>query len=295
MKFIFTILILTISLLRCKPSQNVIEKELNVVFIGNSLTYFPEMYLLVQAMVDEIHPNIKIHQSTFPSMSLTGHINSIIVSKSENGISGRQKTENEIIKTEKKIKARRWDIVILQNGEVSVLNPNSRKYVLGKAIVDIKVLVDNRGCHFMLFSTWISLRDYPKKYSYSSRDITYLEEDRCSPTINNPKEEITLLNEAYTELTRRNKLTKPSHGDKFYEIRTQHPNVNLYEDDYHPNENGSFLNACIFYELLTNSKAPSLKYVGNIEPEIARLLKKSHINIHYEQNSTNNRSNERNW
>jgi len=234
----------------CKSQQIQSEKEINVLFIGNSLTYFHDMPQMLQTMLNETHPNINIHQSTFPGMQLDGHLNHIIVSKTENGISTRKKEANEITETEIKIKERKWDIVIVQTGGASVLD--SRKSVVNKTILDIKGLVNNLDCKFILFSTWISLDAHNKQ---------------------DTEDKITLLNGAYTELAEYNKIIKSNNGNKFYEITTTYPSINLYEDNYHPNENGSFLNACIFYEILTNSKASDLKYTGDIEPEIAQLLK----------------------
>ncbi|NIK91506.1 hypothetical protein GZ212_05025 [Mangrovimonas sp. CR14] len=70
-----------------------------------------------------------------------------------------------------------------------------------------------------------------------------------------------------------NDLLKSNNGEKYFEVLTQFPELELYDDDIHPNKNGAFLNACIFYQLLTNKKAADLKYIGDIEPETAKLLK----------------------
>jgi hypothetical protein len=56
-------------------------------------------------------------------------------------------------------------------------------------------------------------------------------------------------------------------------VRTKYPEIELYEDESHPNENGAFLNACIFYQMLTDKKASDLIYNGKIEPKTAKKLK----------------------
>jgi len=55
---------------------------------------------------------------------------------------------------------------------------------------------------------------------------------------------------------------------------TNYPDLELLEDEIHPNKTGSFFNACIFYSLLTNKDASQLKYSGKINPETANRLKK---------------------
>lgn len=75
-------------------------------------------------------------------------------------------------------------------------------------------------------------------------------------------------------VAKENNLLKSDNGNKFYEVRTKYPEIELYEDTSHPNKYGSFLNACIFYQMLTNKKASNLNYNGVIEPNTAKLLKK---------------------
>jgi hypothetical protein len=68
-------------------------------------------------------------------------------------------------------------------------------------------------------------------------------------------------------------LLKSDNGNKFYEVLTKHPEIELYEDDSHPNKYGAFLNACVFYQMLTDKKASELKFNREIEPKTAELLK----------------------
>ncbi len=70
-----------------------------------------------------------------------------------------------------------------------------------------------------------------------------------------------------------NGIKKSDNGTKYYKILTEYPEIELYDDDSHPNANGSFLNACVFYQMLTEKKASELKYNGEIEPKTAELLK----------------------
>jgi len=86
-------------------------------------------------------------------------------------------------------------------------------------------------------------------------------------------QEMQLINASYDLVSKENNLQKTDNGSKFYEVLTTYPEIELYDDTIHPNKNGAFLNACIFYQMLTNNKASELKYVGDITPETAALLK----------------------
>ncbi len=274
MKKILLILII-LTTISCKSQQKDSAKEINVLFIGNSLTYFYDMPQTVQKMLNETNLNIRIEQSTFPGQSLDGHLSDIITSRTENGINTRKKEEGEKTETEIKIAEKKWDVVILQTGTISVLIPENRELITNKAISEIKKLVSNPNCKFILFNTWPSKNEYPKQYCYPSRmiDKSILKERCCSPTLENLEQETNLINESYDSVARKNNLLKSDNGNKFYEVLTNYPEIELYEDDSHPNKYGAFLNACIFYQILTNKKASELKFTGEIEPKIAELLK----------------------
>lgn len=78
-------------------AQNPANKnDINVLFIGNSLTYFYGMPTTVQKMLNETETNYKIDQITFPGMSLNNHLNSIIYSKSENTVNTREKKNRRV-------------------------------------------------------------------------------------------------------------------------------------------------------------------------------------------------------
>lgn len=275
MKKILIIFVLGTAL-NCKSQNNIVSNEINVLFIGNSFTYFHDMPQTVQAMINETNPYIKIEQITFPGMSLSDHLTNIITSKSENGIATRLKVDDEKTETEIKLTEKRWDIVVLQTGTVSVLIPESRELKINKAIAEIKKLVANPNCKFILFQTWPSKNKYPEQYCYPSNFINEAikKEKYCSPIFEDLEQEYAAIDAAYNEVANNNNLVKSNNGSKYFEVLLKHTEIELYEDESHPNANGSFLNACIFYQLLMGMNASNLKYNGKIEPKLAAELKR---------------------
>ncbi|MCF1420405.1 DUF4886 domain-containing protein [Mangrovimonas futianensis] len=258
-----------------RSQDKTMDNDIHVLFIGNSLTYFYDMPQTLQMMLNETHPNIKIHQSTFPGQDLSGHMNDIITTQTENEIHTRKKVEGEQTETELKLAERRWDVIILQTGTVAVLIPENLEFKVNKAISEIKHKVGNPDAKFILFSTWPSKEGYPKQYCYPSRHVDLSIEKRtcCSPKFESMDHEMENIIASYTLVAKENDLIKSNNGEKYFEVLTQFPELELYDDDIHPNKKGAFLNACIFYQLLTNKKATDLKYIGSIEPEMAKLLK----------------------
>jgi hypothetical protein len=258
-----------------KAQQKNSLKNIHVLFIGNSLTYYQDMPQTLQQMLNETDSNVKIEQSTFPGMSLSGHLSDIITSKTKNGINTRKKEAGEKTETEIKIAERQWDIVILQTGTVNVLIPENRELKTNKAISEIQKLISNPNCKFILFNTWPAKNTYPKQYCYPSRliDPSIQKDKCCSSVLESLEQEVKAINDAYDTVAEINQLIKSDNANKFYNVLVNCPEIELYEDDSHPNKNGAFLNACIFYQMLANKKASQLIYNGEIEPNIATLLK----------------------
>ncbi|ANF49367.1 hypothetical protein A0O34_01815 [Chryseobacterium glaciei] len=259
----------------CKSQKK--SDEINVLFIGNSLTYFHDMPQTVQKMVNETDPNIKIEQSTFPGQSLSGHLSEIITSRTENGINTRKKEVGEITETEKKIKEKKWDVIILQTGTVDILIPENRELKVNKAIDDIKNLASNPECKFIFFNAWASKSEYPQQYCYPNYFIDEsIKKDKCCSTVfKSLEDEMKAINESSQLVAKENNLIKSDNGTKFFEVLTKHPEIELYEDEIHPNKYGSFLNACVFYQILTGKKASNLKYNGDIDIKTAEILKRA--------------------
>lgn len=256
----------------CKSQNLRTGKETNVLFIGNSLTYFHDMPKMLQALLNETDQNFKIYQSTFPGMSLSDHLEHIIVSRNENGINVREKTGSETTETEKMIAERNWDVIIMQTGTVNVLIPEYRDQNIDHAIQTIKKLVSNPACKFIVFSTWAGKKNYPQEYCYPSKLVPG--STSCSPVIKDPVQHQKLISEGYSLLASKNDLIQSKNSEKFFEVMTKYPDIELLEDDSHPNKTGAFFNACIFYNLLTNKDVSQLNYSGEIKPETANRLKK---------------------
>lgn len=252
-------------------------KEVNVLFIGNSLTYYNDMPQILQDMVNETDPDIKIEQVSYPGFSLYAHLENIIEESSEDNIKTRKKGEGEVTATEKRIQEKNWDIIVMQTGGVNILIPEIKNLKVDPAIQEILNL-SNCQSKYVLFNTWTTKIDYPKEYCYPAVVVDrYAKpgEKICSPKISDEKNYAQLLESGYKELSSKNNLILTKHATLFERVREKHPNLDLLEDDMHPSRKGAFLSAAIFYELLTGKKANKLKYKADLNTEIATLLKKA--------------------
>ncbi|WP_010232598.1 DUF4886 domain-containing protein [Gillisia marina] len=272
------LLLLALILLSCGFKNSNESKEINVLFIGNSLTYYNDMPQKLQEMMNETNPNIKIDQITFPGFSLSAHLENVIVESSDNNTRTTTKAPGELTATEKKLAEKNWDIIILQTGGVAVLIPESLQYKEDPAIKKIKELVNNDNSRFIIFNTWTTKMEYPDKYCYRGMQISQSLDrmkEYCSPEINNSKEYLELINNSYKSIADNNSLEKTDHGNIFQKVFDKYPEINILEDEMHPSDFGVFLSASIFYEIITKNDASDLKYVGEIDSKTAELLKKT--------------------
>lgn len=251
--------------------------EINVLFIGNSLTYFNNMPQVLQKMITETDPHIKVEQISYPGFSLYAHLEHIIEESSEGNVKTRKKRPGEVTETEKKIQEKNWDIIVMQTGGVNILIPKIRNRKVNPAIQEI-IRLSNCEAKYLLFNTWTTEINYPQEYCYPAAVIDRTAkpgEKFCSPEILNEEAYAELLESGYHELANDNALTLTDHAEVFKKVREEHPDIALLEDEMHPSKYGAFLSASVFYESITGKKAGDLRYTADLEEEIAKTLKNS--------------------
>ena len=250
----------------------------NVLFIGNSLTYFSDMPARLTAMVAQTNPEINLEFSTYPGMSLSDHLDNIIESRTGDTINTRKKRGTEQTPTELLILSRKWDLIVLQEGTGNLLVPESRKRRVNTAIRSIRKLANDSTCQFAIVKTWISINTkYPQQYCHPSYWVTgeFNGKPYCSATIRSMAEERQLLSLAYDSTATETQIGRVEIGRTHYALIDQHPEITLYEDDYHPSPLGAYLNACLFYKFLTGKNAVSINYVGDVDLKTAQLLREA--------------------
>ena len=279
-ELLFLLFILLVSF---KPKSMSNDDKINILFIGNSLTYYHNMPKMLQSMLNETDLNFNIEQSTYPGMTLEGHLESIITKNSGDTLYTRKKEIGEISETQKKLASKKWDIIVLQQGGEFQYFPEVVKNVISSNIKNIKKLVSNKNCKYIMFNLWPAKGKYPReqkcvpKYYFYSDVIFYADDSKnertCSQEIANLEEDIKIINESYNSIKEENNFSISNHTNLHYLVRTKYPEIELYDDDYHPSESGSFLNACVFYKLFTNRNPSNLVFVGKLDSKTADILK----------------------
>lgn len=114
----------------------------NILFIGNSLTYYNDMPQLLQQMLNETERDFIVEQISFPGISLENHLGRITDWDKSSPPISRAKKAGELSATEKKIIEKEWYLIVIQNGMVSFFIPEAIKYSINPAIEKIQRLID---------------------------------------------------------------------------------------------------------------------------------------------------------
>lgn len=278
------VILLFLILIGCRSKQIETQQKTNVLFIGNSLTYYHDMPKTLQAMLNENNSKFNIEQSAFAGMTLNGHLEDIITETKGDDIYTREKEAGELTETEKKLKSKKWDIIILQEGTGRLYYSEVIKEVINPSIKRIKEFNDNPKCKYILYKTWPLQGTYPRakecipKHYFDWKKFYVNEETSnkikfCSVDRLNLKQDFGILNNFFDIIAQENAIGKTNHCSLHYKIRTLFPEIELYDDEYHPSEMGAYLNALEFYKVLTNKKVAKLKYIGKINKSIAEKIK----------------------
>lgn len=218
-----------------------------VLFIGNSLTYYHDMPLTLQAMLTEKGIKINIHQSTIPGFSLSDHL-----------------TNPKTIET---LQSQNWDFVIMQEATVRVLIPEVRDYNFAPTILKLDSLIKLKKGHTILYQSYpISI--YPQKYCYPSFMIRpeIPETEYCSDSLMNSTEEFKIIQASFKQASNSIQGEIAPVGFCFELFKKKYPELSLFEnaDDTHPSILGSYLIACVFFKQLTGKKTANVKYSGTL-------------------------------
>lgn len=152
-------------------------------------------------------------------------------------------------RTLKKIKEGRWDYVVLQ--EQSHLPTYSQSEV-----------------EQLVYPYARQLRDLIWAASPQARIIFYMTV-ACRST--DPREQ-EMINYNYRALAQYNHALIAPVGEAWAKVRSQRPSLELYSDDIHPGRTGTYLAACVFYQVLFRESPVGLPHPSFLNAQDALYL-----------------------
>lgn len=195
-------------------SSLVFSQQLNVLFIGNSYTHYNNMPKMFEELAKSKGKNV--------------FADSIAVS----GSTLKEHAERE--STYKKIKKRKWDIVIIQGFSRELAQDSLT--VATETIPYVKIIMDsiqlNNPCSdFYFYMTWGYLNGIPTIDEFSTNQKM---QDR--------------IERGYFQMSNSFHVPIAPVGLVWQKVREQHPEFLVYqEDQQHPTPTGSFITASTMY------------------------------------------------
>jgi len=147
-----------------------------------------------------------------------------------------------------------WDCVILQEQSA---RPAIDESEFASAADEMCDLIYKKGAEPLFYQTW-PYRNKTEKLA--TTNCTYIEFYQK-------------LRDAYRRAAAKNHADFVPIGDVFYRMSINHPEVNLLlEDNYHPNFNGSYLIALMFYFYFFGKEAPVLYRPEEVTEDAADII-----------------------
>ena len=208
-------------------TSNVYAKNISILFIGNSYTKMNDFSKMVSDIGAELGDTIYADFSAFDSYTLEKHFSN-------------QETID-------KINSNNWDYVVLQEQSQlpakDINTFNEKTYYYANKILQI-IYNNNPDTHILLFMTWgrrYGDKDLCKKYPYTCEyeGMQNMLIDRYNLLGEMLGVDVVPCGIAWKYFT----LDSNNHINLFY------------EDNSHPNEIGSYLNALCFYSAITGNSA----------------------------------------
>jgi hypothetical protein len=210
----------------------------DILFIGNSRTFFHDMPFMVRKIADSAHSPRKYRIA----MHAPG---------------GVRLQDHWFSPKVQELLQRKWDYVVLQGRSNEQLYPslNSSFETYGKKLADA---IEAGGAVPVLFVTW-----------------RYADDDPLFKSMPELKDKLHgQIQEGYSDLAKATGAQMVNVGRVWEKLRVSAPQMPLYYDTNHPSIYGSYLCALMFYRFFSGDDLANVTYVpAGISPEYAALLK----------------------
>jgi len=233
-------------------------KKVRVLFLGNSYTYYNNMPQIVADMAASTGDTLVWEMEAPGGFTFGGHYTSMA--------------------SKNKIKQGNWDYVVLQEQSQHPALPYQQVYsttLLYGRLLDSLVKVSNPCAETIYYMTWGRKNgDAGSCATYTPQGwphfCTYIGMD-------------SVIRARYETLANDNQATVSPVGAVWRVIRSQHPNIELYDaDESHPSVAGSYAAACAFYTTIFRKDPVQLNFNATLGATVASDIKAAAKKVVYD-------------
>jgi len=211
--------------------------SMNILFIGNSITYYNDMPTIFRNMANASGKNINVEKWVQGGVIL--------------GYFALNANAEQIINQKK------WDYVILQDGDYHIIYPEDHPRLAGYVYTLRNLILKNNPNTKILFHLLHALKDG------ITHDNVYYDYTTFTQKII----------EGTKAFARYANLTLAPVGIAWNYIVVNKPSINLYDSDgMHPSYAGSYLIASVYYSAIFKQSSVGNAYIGSLSSENARII-----------------------
>ncbi len=193
------------------------QEKKEILFVGNSFTFYWNLPKLVEDMSKSKGLNWKVFQSTSSGATLEQHWNS-----------------KKGLKTISLIKENKFDYIIFQDRSHNPIRQVDSTIIYAKKFIKLS---KSKNSIPYLFSTWFYPKHWEREYPHDKVDL-----------VKTPFP-IELV---ISKISEEENIDFIPVGRAFKLFQDKHPNYNLFfDDDKHSSPNGTYLAACVIFSMIS--------------------------------------------
>lgn len=213
---------------------------MDVLFIGNSFTYYNEMPEILNSLSDAAGAGIHAERLTYGGYYLKWYTDP----ENPHG--------NEVMPL---LKSRHFDYVVLQEQSMA---PAAEPEIFAEGVAALIPYIRENGAKPVFYKTWAYARESAK---LKNSGMGY-------------EEMLFRLTAAYDAESSKYGFPGVPVGEKFFRVMEDHPTLHLLKEDaYHPNLCGSYLAACMFLKFFTGKNPPDTWIPEKFDAGFAEIIR----------------------
>jgi hypothetical protein len=216
------------------------EGPVQVMFIGNSLTGEGDCMFHFEELARAAGHEVVIGQAVKGKASLTDHVSA-----------------NQ---TKELIAERQWNYIVLQGSDYLIALPDSLDVVAEPYEILQEIIRNNwNKTRIVLFMDWAMDPMPGGNYTFS--------------------EFSQMLHDGYLLLAQRLNCMVAPVGWVWKKVHEERPDLELLKDPIHPNFNGGYLQACVYFAAIFQKSPVGLDYISQLDEEVAEYLQRTAADI----------------
>jgi hypothetical protein len=216
-------------------SFNGTSRLTRVLFIGNSYTYSGDLPNTFLELAKSGGHRVEVGMAAQAGWKLSDHV--------------------ESPKTLETLNSKKWDFVVLQEQSRIPAEKQTRTEEMYPAARTLVSEIRDVGATPLFFITWGRRNAWP---GFVLLGYKIMQSE---------------VNEGYMAIAEELDAPVAPVGAAWRSAATKHPELNLWQEDgSHPDKDGTYLAACVFYAVIFNESPEGLTYYAELSEEVANTL-----------------------